>query len=146
MIILISATAIPHTSPSFTPMSTPGPILCKPGLHDADKLQRREGPPQRAARRACVSLRSLISSPYCPSMPILKVISWISCSDFPRNNSRASSREKAAVHLGHLALSSRAAISRSPFLARPMVSRAMELQTSKEILAEIFPANSAPLS
>jgi len=75
-----------------------------------------------------------------PNMPISKVISWTSGSDFPRNSRRASSREKAAVHLGPLALSSRAAISRSPFLARPMASRAMELQTSKEILAEIFHA------
>jgi len=40
--------------------------------------------PSTAATAGRVSLLGvMVSSPYLPSMPISKVISWISCSDFP---------------------------------------------------------------
>lgn len=37
----------PHYSPRSTPISIPGSILLKPGVHDADELQRQEGPSQQ---------------------------------------------------------------------------------------------------
>jgi hypothetical protein len=49
---------------------------------DSHELQRREDL-SRQRPRTCVSWGSLISSPYLPSIPISRAISWISGSDFP---------------------------------------------------------------